>query len=54
MFGKVAEGYAIVEKIEKWGSRDGVMRRKFTIADCGEIVPEEKGGKGGKGEEEKA
>jgi cyclophilin family peptidyl-prolyl cis-trans isomerase len=37
VFGKVAEGLDVVQKIEKYGSRSGKTSKKIVIADCGQM-----------------
>merc|ERR1740121_725160 len=37
VFGKVVQGYDIVEKIETVGSAGGTTSKKVMIADCGEL-----------------
>lgn len=37
VFGEVVEGYDIVEKIEKQGTKSGTPKAKVVIADCGEL-----------------
>ena len=37
VFGKVVEGYAIVKKMEKQGTRQGDVKTDVVIKDCGEI-----------------
>ncbi|XP_039085870.1 peptidyl-prolyl cis-trans isomerase A-like [Hyaena hyaena] len=37
VFGKVKEGMSIVEAMEHFGSRNGKMSKKITIADCRQI-----------------
>merc|ERR1719515_556427 len=38
VFGKVIEGYDIVEEMEKQGSQEGKTKKKVVIADCG-VLP---------------
>merc|ERR1719343_925653 len=40
VFGRVVEGYEIVEKMERCGSETGTTTRKVTIRRCGEIDQE--------------
>lgn len=37
VFGEIVEGYDIVEKIEKQGTKSGTPKAKVVIADCGEL-----------------
>lgn len=37
VFGKVAEGMDVVEKIEGYGSQSGNTSKKIMVADCGEL-----------------
>uniref|UniRef100_A0A2K5IDI6 Peptidyl-prolyl cis-trans isomerase n=1 Tax=Colobus angolensis palliatus TaxID=336983 RepID=A0A2K5IDI6_COLAP len=37
VFGKVKEGMNIVEAMERFGSRNGKISKKITIADCGQL-----------------
>ena len=37
VFGKVIEGYDVVQKIEAYGSRSGSPRAKVVISHCGEV-----------------
>jgi len=40
VFGKVVDGYHVVKKMEKTGSKQGTTKQKVSIADCGEISDE--------------
>ena len=37
VFGKVTEGYPVIDAIEKVGSRDGTTSKKVVIEDCGQL-----------------
>lgn len=37
VFGEIVEGYDVVEKIEKQGTKSGTPKAKVVIADCGEL-----------------
>lgn len=38
VFGKVVDGYSVVQKMEKVGSNDGTTREPVVIEDCGQIT----------------
>merc|ERR1719426_681595 len=40
VFGKIVEGFEVVDKVEKLGSRSGTPSSKVTIADSGELPVE--------------
>lgn len=37
VFGKVVEGYSVIQELEKLGSASGTPRQTITVDDCGEI-----------------
>lgn len=37
VFGKVVEGYDVVQKMEAQGSQSGKTKSKLVIADCGQL-----------------
>lgn len=37
VFGRLIEGYNVVQKIESYGSKDGVPTREIYIKNCGEL-----------------
>ncbi|KAJ3055860.1 heme binding [Rhizophlyctis rosea] len=37
VFGKVTEGYEVIEKVESYGSRSGATRARIVIAESGEL-----------------
>jgi peptidylprolyl isomerase len=37
VFGEVAEGYDVVQAIEKLGSPSGTTSKKIIVADCGTV-----------------
>ena len=37
VFGEVVEGWDVVQKIEKLGSRSGTVSKEVKITDCGQL-----------------
>ncbi|XP_059586480.1 peptidyl-prolyl cis-trans isomerase A isoform X2 [Alligator mississippiensis] len=37
VFGRVKDGMSLVDKIEKYGSKNGKTAKKITIVDCGQL-----------------
>ncbi|KAJ3039453.1 hypothetical protein HDV00_012231 [Rhizophlyctis rosea] len=37
VFGKVTEGYEVIEKVESFGSRNGQTKQRITIAESGQL-----------------
>lgn len=48
VFGRVVEGLDVIKRIERLGSQEGRTRGRVTIANCGEMVPEQEASSPGK------